>query len=192
MKRKSQAEVVKQLSDRELLLNVYASQGLFLLIAIIVGWFLFDKLDDFLILWQFDFAQIWYYGVVPGIIIVVIDIILIQFLPKQYYDDGGINERLFKSISIPHIFIIALVIAISEEVLFRGVIHTFAGLIIASLIFALIHFRYLNKMVLLVSVLLLSFVIGYMYELTHNLLVPITAHFIIDFLLGVYYRLFMR
>ncbi|MDV2580851.1 CPBP family intramembrane glutamic endopeptidase [Alkalibacillus haloalkaliphilus] len=191
-KRPSQAEIVKQLSDRELIINVYASQLLFLLIAAILGFFLFDSLSEFLSLWYFDVNEIIVFAVLPALLIVTINVILVKVLPKKSYDDGGVNERLFKALSIPHIFAITLLIAFAEEVLFRGVIHTFAGFIIASLLFALIHFRYLNKVVLLVSVLLLSFLIGYMYEVTNNLMVPFVAHFLIDLLLGIYYRLFMR
>ncbi|GAA0458774.1 CPBP family intramembrane glutamic endopeptidase [Alkalibacillus silvisoli] len=191
-KRPSQAEIVKQLTDRELILNVYFSQLLFLVIATVLVFFFFDSVSDFMALWDFNVREVLLYAVVPAVIVVLINIILIKVMPKRSYDDGGINERLFKSLSIPHILFITLVIAFAEEVLFRGVIHTFAGFIVASLLFALIHFRYLNKMVLLISVLFLSFLIGYMYELTNNLLVPFVAHFLIDFLLGIYYRFFMR
>ncbi|WP_027964488.1 CPBP family intramembrane glutamic endopeptidase [Halalkalibacillus halophilus] len=192
MQNNSHQKKIERLSNKELIMNVYASQVLFIVIAILLSLLLFDSFDVFLDLFQFNWLEILIFGGIPAIIIVFIDIILIRLLPKKAYDDGGINEKLFKSLSIPHIFIITLVIAFAEELLFRGVIHTFAGYIIASLLFALIHFRYLKKTVLLISVLLLSFVIGYMYELTNNLLVPITAHFLIDFLLGIYYRHFMR
>ncbi|MDQ0350882.1 membrane protease YdiL (CAAX protease family) [Alkalibacillus filiformis] len=191
-KRPNQAEIVKQLSDRELIINVYASQLLFLLIAAILGFFVFNSFSEFFSLWYFDVKEIIVYAILPALLIVTINVILVKVLPKKSYDDGGINERLFKALSIPHILVITLLIAFAEEVLFRGVIHTFAGFIIASLLFALIHFRYLNKIVLLISVLLLSFLIGYMYEVTNNLMVPFVAHFLIDFLLGIYYRLFMR
>src|SRR5690625_1034651 len=192
MKRKSQREIINELSDRELILNLYASQIMFLYIALILAWFLFDSMDTFLSLFQWNFQEIFIYGIIPGLVVVTIDILLIKFLPETSYDDGGVNKRIFKTLTIPQIFIVTLLIAVSEELLFRGIIHTFLGYFIASVIFALVHFRYLNKIVLLISVFLLSFLIGYMYELTNNLLVPIFAHFCIDLLLGLYYRLFMR
>src|SRR5690625_1741473 len=109
-------------------------------------------------------------------------------LPKKYFDDGGINERIFKNQSIFNIFIIALIVAVSEELLFRGLIQTIFGYFIASTLFALVHVRYLRKPVLLISVLLISFYLGYLYEITNNLFVTIFAHFIVDFLLGVIIR----
>ncbi|WP_175615074.1 CPBP family intramembrane glutamic endopeptidase [Piscibacillus halophilus] len=187
---KKQADIVKELSNRELLLNLYFSQLIFIVIAFILSIFLFEDFLDLLNLFDWDVNEIVLYGLLPGLFVVFIDIILMKFLPEHYYDDGGINHRIFTSLNIPHIFLLALVVSLSEELLFRGVIQTSFGWMIASIIFALVHFRYLNKIVLLVSVLLLSFLIGYMYEITQNLLVPVVAHFTIDFLLGIYYRLY--
>src|SRR5699024_11474282 len=59
------------------------------------------------------------------------------------------------------------------ELLFRGVLQTTFGYIPASVIFALVHVRYLSKPVLLISVLLISFFIGYLFEVTGNLYVTI-------------------
>lgn len=191
-KRKSQRELINELTDKELVLNLYANQFIFLFIALVLAFFLFDSWDSYFSLFQWNWQEIFFYGIIPGLIIVVIDLLFIKFLPESSYDDGGFNKRIFKALSIPQIFIITLLIAVSEELLFRGIVHTFLGYFIASTIFALVHFRYLNKIVLLISVFLLSFLIGYMYELTNNLLVPIAAHFCIDLLLGLYYRLFMR
>src|SRR5699024_12769703 len=103
--------------------------------------------------------------------------------PKRYYDDGGINERIFKNLSIKEIFLITLLIAISEELLFRGVIQTTFGYLFASILFALVHLRYLKKPVLLISFLVISFLIGYIFLLTLNFFVSIITFFIFYFLL---------
>ncbi|TFB23945.1 CPBP family intramembrane metalloprotease [Filobacillus milosensis] len=190
MKKMSQGEIIKKLTDRELILNLYLSQIIFIVLAITLSIFLFDRHESLFKLFEWNVNDIFWFGIVPGLLVVVIDILLIKFLHEKHYDDGGINSRIFKAISVPHIFFISLVISFSEELLFRGVIQTSFGFIFASLLFALVHFRYLKKIVLLVSVLLLSFLIGYMYEITENLLVSISAHFTIDFLLGIYYRLY--
>src|SRR5690625_3487599 len=95
---------------------------------------------------------------------------------------------MFQNRSIGDIFLLALIIAISEELLFRGIIQTTFGYFIASLIFALVHLRYLKKPVLFLSVLLLSFYIGFLFKITGSLLVTITMHFTIDFLLGLMIR----
>lgn len=186
---KSQAEIIKQLSDKQLVKQLYLTQFLLLIITIVSGAFLFSSLSDFILLFQNDIHEILLYGITAGVLIITIDVLLMFILPKRYYDDGGINERIFRSLRIHEIFIISLLVAVTEEVLFRGVIQTNFGYMIGSLSFALVHIRYLTKPVLLISVLLISFYIGWMYELTHNLFVTIAAHFLIDFVLGLMIRL---
>lgn len=183
-----QSEIIKLMSDEELKKQLLLSQFIFLFIGFLLSTFLFNNLSEWLIYFNWDINEIVYYGVVPGLIIVLIDVLLMFVFPKRYYDDGGINERVFKNQSIGYIFILSLVVAVSEELLFRGVVQTTFGYVFASVLFALVHFRYLKKPVLLISVLIVSFYIGYMFEITGNLLVTITAHFTVDFLLGLLIR----
>ena len=190
-KRKKQAELIQELTDQELVWNVVASQLIFLFLAAIASFFLFSW-NELFGLFDFQWMEIFLYGIIPGTVVVIIDLLLIRFVPKKHWDDGGVNEKIFRSLNAGQIFLLATVIGVSEEFLFRGVIHTELGYIVASSIFALVHVRYLRKPVLLVSVILLSFLIGYMYEITGNLLVPIVAHIWIDFLLGIYYRYRLR
>lgn len=183
-----QSEMIKQLSDEELIRSLTLSQSFFLVLSFIGSVIFFDSMTDWISLFQLNLNEIIYYGMIPGILIVIIDLILMLFLPKRYYDDGGINERIFKSLNFKEIFFICIFIAVSEELLFRGVIQTTFGYIPASIIFALVHVRYLSKPVLLVSVLLISFFIGYLFEMTGNLIVTILAHFTVDFVLGIIIR----
>ncbi len=182
-----QAELVKNLTSNQLKESVYLTQ-IFILILSFILMLLFRSLNEFLLLFVLDFKQLIFLGVFPALIVVFIDLLLDKFLPPSYLDDGGINLKLFKGQSVSSIFVIALVVSISEEVLFRGILQTEFGLIAASLIFALIHFRYLLKPVLFISVLLLSFGLGYLFLVTGNLLVTIVAHFTIDFLLGLFIK----
>lgn len=183
-----QSEIIKRLTDKELRKQLVFSQLLLLVVSFLLSLVLFDSMEEWFGLFHFNLYEIAYYGVLPGLIIVVVDIILIYLFPKKYYDDGGINDRIFKNRSIMEVFVIALMVAVSEELLFRGVIQTTFGYVIASTIFALVHIRYLKKPVLLLSVLIVSFYIGYIFVLTENLFVTITAHFFVDFLLGLVIR----
>lgn len=183
-----QNELIKQLSDEDLRKNLVFSQLLFLVIAIILSVFLFDNFSDWKFYFQWNSKDIFYYGVLAGLLIVAIDLILMRIFPASAFDDGGINKRVFKNQSIFQIFLIALLVAVSEELLFRGVIQTTFGYVFASLLFAVIHFRYLKKIVLFVSVVCISLFIGYIFVLTENLVITIVIHFIVDFLLGLYIR----
>ncbi|MFD2640324.1 CPBP family intramembrane glutamic endopeptidase [Piscibacillus salipiscarius] len=187
---KKQTEIIMQLTKRELILNLYFSQIIFIVIAFLLSYILLNDITSLIHMFNWEIRELFIYGFLPGLLIVIIDLLLIKLLSEKHYDDGGINKRIFTSLSIPQIFLLALVVSFSEELLFRGVLQTSFGFIIASILFALVHFRYLNKPVLLVSVLILSFLIGYLFLLTNNLLVTITTHFTIDFLLGMYYRVY--
>ncbi|MBY0145509.1 CPBP family intramembrane glutamic endopeptidase [Neobacillus niacini] len=180
-------ELIKGLTDKELLFHLYMTQILLLIITVAAGIILFDQFS-FMRAIDFSDIRILLIGVPAGVAVVIVDILLMKWLPSSYYDDGGLNERIFRNRSILHIAWIAAFVAISEELLFRGVIQTKVGLIFASLIFALIHYRYLFNWFLFINIVLLSFFIGFMYEWSNNLALTMVMHFTIDFLLGLYIK----
>jgi membrane protease YdiL (CAAX protease family) len=186
MKRKYN-EVITGLTDRELLFHLYLTQIILLTISFILGILLFDHFS-FLKHMDWKDYKILTVGLPCGVAVVALDIVLMKWLPDSYYDDGGLNKRIFRNKNIFHILWIAAIVAISEELLFRGIIQTKVGLIFASIIFAIIHYRYLFNWFLFMNIVLLSFIIGFIYEWTGNLAVTIVMHFVIDFLLGVYIK----
>lgn len=184
----SREELIKQLTSKDLAKAVFVSQLMFLSISIIL-WFIFIRdLRVMIELVQFNINEIFYYGILLALVLVVVEIIMSKIIPKRHFDDGGINKKLFKGQSVISIFLIALVVAISEELLFRGVLQTVFGYIFASSLFVIAHTRYLKKPILLVMIIITSFLIGYIFELTNNLLVTITFHFVVDFVLGLYVK----
>lgn len=186
-----QKELINQLSDKELLINFYISQILIFLIAIIIGLFLFEDIWDLFHLFNFnDFLSVLVIGGGSGLLVVIIDLIFMKVLPPSYYDDGGINKRLFTNRGFWQIIFMTLIVAFCEELLFRGVLQTHFGLLTASSIFAIIHIRYLSNLFLFFSIFILSYFIGFIYHWTENLAVPFFMHFIIDSLLGlfIYFR----
>ncbi|WP_096200993.1 CPBP family intramembrane glutamic endopeptidase [Bacillus sp. FJAT-45350] len=179
-----QAKLIEQMTDKEILKNLYATQLIMLFLAIGLAVWLFDDVSDFFAMFHWNPYQIFVIGGAVAVAVVIVDLLLLKIFPKDMLDDGGINERVFAKRSVFHIFIIALIVAISEELLFRGVLQSNIGYIPASLLFALIHFRYLSKIVLFIVTIMLSFLLGYIFLLTGNLLVTIFIHFLIDFILG--------
>lgn len=184
----SRRKLVESLSTKELTKAVYLSQLLFLGIALILGFILIGDFNLVRKMFLFRPEEIFYYGVLFALALVIIEIILYNLLPKKYFDDGGINEKLFRNQSVVSIFFIALTVAVSEEFLFRGVIQTTFGYLFASSLFVLLHTRYLRKPILLVLLIGTSFLIGFLFELTNNLLVTIVFHFVVDFTLGLYIK----
>ncbi|WP_053219364.1 CPBP family intramembrane glutamic endopeptidase [Virgibacillus senegalensis] len=185
MKRLSQAEAVRQLTGSQLKKQLYLSQLFILLIAFGISFWLFSSMRQWTEMITWNPRDILLYGLIPGLLIVLIDLLLMKWFPKKAFDDGGLNEKLFTNCSFKEVMGISLLVAFSEEALFRGVLQTELGYLTASAIFALVHVRYLTKPVLLLGVVMISFYLGWMYELTNNLLVTMTAHFVVDFILGV-------
>jgi membrane protease YdiL (CAAX protease family) len=186
--KKNDRELIKGATDKELLNSLYLTQIMILIISFILGMFLFDDLEEFINLFIWDLPQIILWGGIFGVAVVLLDLLLMKLLPSHFYDDGGLNERIFRNRSIFQIAFIAAIVAVPEELLFRGIIQTHFGLIPASLIFALVHYRYLFNGYLFLNVIGLSFLIGYIYLQTNNILVTIFMHFLIDFLLGCHIK----
>ena len=188
-----QAELIKKMSDDELRRQLLLSQSLFLIISIVLSLFIPHlTIEKWLEMLVIDYQQLLLFGVCAAVFIVIIELFLYTLLPARYFDDGGINEKVFKNQSVGNIVLICVVVAISEEFLFRGVIQTTFGYVFASSLFVIVHIRYLKKPVLLILVTIVSFFIGYIFEITSNLLVTITFHFVVNFLLGLYIRLKLK
>ncbi|RWR15009.1 CPBP family intramembrane metalloprotease [Siminovitchia fortis] len=187
MRQSRQANLIKQMTHRELTAHLYLTQLILLMVSLIAGAIFFDIAD---ILLRFKFDSRWvFWGVVNGAAVAGIDIMLMNLLPERYYDDGGINNKIFKAMPFWQIPLVALVVAFTEELLFRGIVQTSIGLVAASILFAVIHLRYWTHWYLMVNVIILSFWIGIVYEMADRLLWPVIAmHFTIDCLLGIYIK----
>jgi len=185
---KRQAELIKQMTDEEIRQQLLLSQAIFFSLAIILSLFFFPSFIDWFIIIDWNFYEIILFGVIPAILFVIFEIFLYFVVPKEWLDDGGVNEKVFRNQSVPSIFLIAFVVGIAEEALFRGVIQTTFGLLVASVSFIVLHVRYLTKPLLLIMVSVTSFFIGFLYHYTENLLVVITFHFLLDLLLGLFIK----
>ncbi|MED2972716.1 CPBP family intramembrane metalloprotease [Fictibacillus sp. B-59209] len=181
MKNWDQAQLIRQMSDRELRTNIYISQFLFFAAGTAIMWFAGFDLNKF----RWESFNIIVLGAGTALAVVIINLLLHKWMPKRYLDDGGINERIFRSVPVWHIAVLTAVISFSEEWLFRGAVQPLLGLGLTSILFAVLHVRYIKKPVLFSAAVLLSFLLGYLYQYTEILLVPMTAHFFIDFFLGL-------
>ncbi|WP_028400460.1 CPBP family intramembrane glutamic endopeptidase [Ectobacillus panaciterrae] len=184
----NQQEKLNAMTDRELRLNLYITQGIILFVSGVLSYWLFGRFSAMVSLFQWEPAVIVGLGGAAAFLIVFIDYIAIKMLPESWFDDGGVNDRIFRGISISHLAAITLLIGFAEELLFRGIIQTHFGLGYASILFAVLHIRYIKKPFLFVFVLLISISFGYLFAWTGNLLVTIFAHFLVDFIMGLHLR----
>ncbi|WP_144556998.1 CPBP family intramembrane glutamic endopeptidase [Bacillus pumilus] len=181
--------IIEKLTDRQVVEQLYFTQLLMLIVSFLLGIFMFDQWTDFTALWQIHDMRILTYGIGGALLVIIVDSIVMKVFPAHMYDDGGLNEKMFKNRSIPHIVWLTLLIAFSEEILFRGIVQQQFGLEIASIVFALLHFRYLSKILLFILVVSISIFLGLLYEWTGNLFVPVMTHFVIDLVFACQIRL---
>ncbi|WLD91860.1 CPBP family intramembrane glutamic endopeptidase [Alkalihalobacillus sp. AL-G] len=185
---KKQQQILSSITQKELFMNLYLTQVIFLTVAILLSIVFDQDLHQWKKMMTFDPIIVLLWSFPVAFAVILFDLILWKIMPQAWVDDGGINERIFSEISLFHLALLALVISVSEELLFRGVLQNNIGYIPASLLFALMHIRYLMKPLLLIVATVISLILGGLFLWTENLLVPIVIHFLIDFVLGLMIR----
>ncbi|WP_410514779.1 CPBP family intramembrane metalloprotease [Paenibacillus sp. BR2-3] len=176
----------QQLTDRLLLLNLYITQGLTLIIGLI--WILLQKRNPFQVLNFPDSGHFVAWGLILAGIMLVVDFLLTYIVPEDSMDDGGINELLFRKRPVWHIVLIAAIVSVCEETLFRGAVQYAFGPYWTSILFAVIHIRYLRHWIPTGWVFLSSYGLGYIYIHSGSLWAPIVCHFVIDLFSGLVIR----
>ncbi|MDF2668360.1 MAG: hypothetical protein K0R67_666 [Paenibacillus sp.] len=175
-----------ELTDRLLLLNLYITQVLTLIVGILI--LLFQSRNPIRLLTMPEgYVFIWW-GLGFAAVVLVVDLLVSRIVPEDVTDDGGINQMLFGNRPIWHIALLSLIVAICEEMLFRGAIQHAFGPYWTSILFAAIHIRYLRHWVMTGLVFSISYGLGWIYIQTNTLWTPILAHFIIDFIMGCIIR----
>jgi uncharacterized protein len=182
-----QEELLKQLSIKELLLNLYLTQLVLLIVGFSIHLYMSDNVYSIFFYVSFH-ANVIFYGVISAVLVILIEVMMTIYVPKKWLDDGGINKQIFSRLTVTHILMLSAVVAIVEELVFRAIIQVHFGLVIASLLFALLHFRYIKKPLLLTAVIAISFFFGFLFYITNNILVTIVSHFLIDAILGIFIR----
>lgn len=120
----------------------------------------------------------------------ILEVINVQSADNQISEIGAQNPDIML-LMIP---IAILVIGVYEEFIFRGIAHeTFrplfgsgGAIIISSVLFSLVHVTSLvgsGVVPTLVILFVLGTILGYLYERTNNLIVPILVHGIYDAIL---------
>jgi membrane protease YdiL (CAAX protease family) len=176
---------LQEMDVRTLRINLYVTQAIVFALAAAGSLFLHGWSGTLRLFSPPGWREI-LYATIASFAIVISNILMERFLPKRLQDDGEINRRIFLGLSFLPTLMLCAAVGVSEEWLFRGVIQSYLGNFGTSLLFTLIHFRYLRKPLLVLSVFATSFVLGGLFEGSHRLFAPILAHTMIDFLLARY------
>ncbi|MBC6314941.1 CPBP family glutamic-type intramembrane protease [Listeria grandensis] len=106
-----------------------------------------------------------------------------RLLPKRLTDDGGMNLLIFKDRRPLDILGLCILIGITEEFIFRGIIQFYFGFWASVILFVLVHFRYLNKVYLLFNVTITSIIIAGLFQFSNqNLMAVIIFHILFNFI----------
>jgi membrane protease YdiL (CAAX protease family) len=116
-------------------------------------------------------------GVLTAVVTVTLGLLVYRLLPVLREIAGELAPRLVDGASYGGLVLVAVFSGVGEETFFRGVIQQEFGLVVASLVFGLVHVgpdrRYL---VWTAWAVLAGFLFGGLYEVTGGLLAPILAH----------------
>lgn len=178
---------IDELDDRMLLINLYATQALTLIIGLV--WLILQHQNLFSLLSiPESITNVFLWGVALTVVAVCVDLVLSKFVPEEISDDGGVNERIFGTRAVWHIALISFVVAVCEELLFRGAMQHAFGPYWTSIIFAAIHVRYLKHWIPTGLVFSISYGLGWIYIQADSIWAPIIAHFLFDFIMGLMIR----
>lgn len=98
-------------------------------------------------------------------------------------------KTIFLNTNLWDICLISVIAGFAEEILFRGVIQAKLGIVIASIIFGLLHFITYAYCIIAI---IMGFYLGFIFHYYDNLLIPIQIHFLYDFAALVYLRYFIK
>lgn len=177
---------VDEIDDRMLLINLYATQGLTFIIGIV--WLLFQRQNIFHLLAIPSTLHAVFWGLGLAAAVIAVDLLISRWVPDEATDDGGVNDRIFRNRPIWHIALLSFVVAVCEELLFRGAVQHAFGPYWTSIIFATIHVRYLKHWIPTGLVFSISYGLGWIYIQSGTIWAPIIAHFAIDFVMGLIIR----
>ncbi len=136
---------VEDMSPQEIRLNLYITQLIIIGIGCLLAYILFQDVKEVFNLWKWEPVSILIIGGLLAIGIVLLDYVAMRVFPESWFDDGGINDKMFRGMSVLHLLVITFLIGFAEEFLFRGVVQTHFGIVIASFVFAVLHIRYITK-----------------------------------------------
>ena len=172
---------MRNLSKKILLLNLVLSQTILLGVAVALKIILvpnraLSSLLDFKITpWT---IAVLLFGI---LFLLLVEILFYKYLPRHELAED-LNRMLIEKFSGFELGLIFFVGALIEEFLFRFLLQSLLGVLLTSIIFALIHVRYIFKKFMLLEVFLLSIILGMAYKMTAMFYVPVVCHFMLNFI----------
>ena len=176
--------------------SICSNVGGFLLSAILFAWFCSNSIGDY---FRIRSPLNWkYLAVIALCFLLAIPAIQLlselnelisggAYLMEAQEETSKLRSALLRTDSVAvvvlNVFTMALVPAVGEELFFRGVImrvsfqgtkNIHLGVLLSSILFALVHMEFSNFL----AILFMGVLLGYLYVYTGSLLVPVVLHFL--------------
>jgi uncharacterized protein len=137
--------------------------------------------------------QDFFWGMSLGLVITGCSALLYQFWPHYQQSANIYLQLILKPLMWPDLFWLGLLPGLSEELLFRGIMLpslglNWTGLIVSSLCFGILHMSSLQQWPYVLWASIVGLALGYSTFMTHNLLVPVTAHILTNFISSVTWK----
>jgi CAAX protease family protein len=97
-------------------------------------------------------------------------------------------KAIFSETKLLDLCFISVCAGLGEELLFRGAIQVKFGIVVASIIFGLLHF--ITPAYCIIAT-IMGFYLGFLFQYYDSLLIPIQLHFVYDLGALLYLRYFL-
>ena len=133
-------------------------------------------------------------GVTLGIVITALSGLAYRLCPPYRKSADYYLEVVLKPLALPDLIWLGLLPGLSEELLFRGVMLPALGLdhtavIVSSLCFGVLHLSGSEQWPYVIWATIIGMILGYSALLTGNLLVPIVAHIITNWISSYFWKI---
>nr|WP_084610703.1 CPBP family intramembrane glutamic endopeptidase [Synechocystis sp. PCC 7509] len=127
-------------------------------------------------------------------IVTTISSLMYQFWASYRHSADFYLEFVLKPLALPDLIWVGLLPGLSEELLFRGVMLPAFGLdttgiAVSSACFGILHLSNCKQWQYVVWATIVGFILGYTAVATHNLLIPIIAHVLINLISSSVWKL---
>jgi uncharacterized protein len=134
------------------------------------------------------------FAIAIAAIVTTISSLMYQFWAAYRSSADFYLEFVLKPLVLPDLIWVGLLPGLSEELLFRGVMLPAFGLdtvgiAVSSICFGILHLSNCKQWQYVVWATIVGFILGYSAVLTHNLLIPIVAHVLINLISSSIWKL---
>ena len=138
-------------------------------------------------------AQAFLLGLGIAVGIIILSSLLYRFWPAYRLSADMYLELIIKPLAWPDLIWLGLLPGLSEELLFRGVMLPALGLnltavVVSSLLFGVLHLSGVQQWPYMIWATVVGFALGCSALFTGNLVIPIIAHVLTNFVSGCLWK----